>query len=88
MNIEALSDRFIPEDLEKQVGMNINSVMTFLQDAGYKDIMVSVGVEHPDKRIEGEEIVFIFSSKMTVHRFDALIDRIIQHRINRYGEKS
>ena len=49
--------------------------------------MIAFGIEHPDKRIEGEELSFLFCGGMTVQRFDAFIDHIIRHRRNQYGEK-
>ena len=88
MNIESLTNRFIPEDIKKHAETKINSAISFLQDAGYKDIMISLGVEHPDKRTEGEQLSFVFSTKMTIRRFDVLVNHIIRHGINQYGEKS
>jgi len=86
MNIESLTGRFIPDDTKKQAEIKAESVMIFLEDAGYKNILISFGIEHPDRVVEGEELSFLFSTKMTKKRMDCIINQSIMYRIKMHGE--
>ena len=87
MEIESLTNRFIPEDAKKAAQIKAESIMIFLKDAGYNNIVLSLGIEHPDRVVESEEILFLFCSEMTMRRLDLAIDHLIAHRIKTYGEQ-
>jgi len=87
MKIELLTNRFVPENTKKAAQIKVESIMIFLKDAGYNNIVLSLGIEHPDKITESEELMFLFYSEMTMRRLDATIDHLIAHRIKAYGEQ-
>lgn len=78
--MKQLVDRYIPEDKKLQAETVSKSVMTFLQDEGYANIILHFSEEHPDKVIEGEEISYLFFSKMSKQQYKKIFRHFSEHR--------
>jgi len=80
-----IGNRLIPEDCQEKASVAGQSVVIFLQERGYKNILVIFCEEHPDKIIESETISHIVQSPMNKNTIDNLMATLNRRNKILYG---
>jgi len=85
MIIYCSSERFIPEDSLKKAELTSETVFSLLKKLNYREIVLCFSEEHPDKRVEGEGILYAFTCNLRKERLIQTIEQLTNHLNTAFG---